>query len=823
LSQFAKKIRFVGRKKKTLPEKAEDLRRRFMKKLLFYKQGFGKVFAAFLSVLILSIGIFAQQGALDTSWGMNNTGIYQDPLPSTTDPTNIARRYGPIEILANGKTVVAGSYTKSLGGGNFVNGLVIRRLNADGSADTTFANGAGTIETTFLIFNGTETNMLQPVMAIQPSDGKIVIAAQCNITFAPNPNDNFLGSDLCLMRYNSDGTLDTSFGGNTVAAWAGNGNFPPTTYTMPAGKVWTYTGTNQVLPTVNGNFNGIPVRIRFTTDGRIVVFGNSRDFLAPNQTGRFKGFVAVYSTSGALQSITNLVDTTGNTTDGFGVTKINDGDILSNGDFLSVGSQSRLVSTNPAVFTNAKWCIFRNSAGQFLDQVNNNPAEGAFGLVQIRSNKILMAGVAGANQRQFVRYNGDLTIDTTFGTGGRLIPICNGNFCYDTQAIAGMSMQTDGKIIGTTYNGNIFRINPDGSPDRSFALYNTSVQDMLTSRGILPSGRYTTPFPIRGGTDNRIFFSSFAERPNGRMLITGATGTSGFGNPVAQAVAIQLKTYLRNGGTHSDFNNDGKAELSVYRNGVWYVLDSFDNSFSVVPFGLGTDKLAPADFDGDGKTDRAVFRDGIWYILQSSNNQLRVAQFGSAGDLPRPGDFNGDGFADLAVFRPTTGVWYVLYSNPIQPGNITFAIVPFGQNGDAPLIGDFDGDGKTDYAVFRPTTGVWYWLRSTDGQFRAVPFGQNGDIPVVGDYDADGQVEPAVFRPSNGTWYLLRSTAGFTQIQFGANGDKPTPGDFDNDGRNDLAVYRGGIWYVLQSSNNLVLIAQFGIATDIPVESAYLP
>lgn len=771
---------------------------------------------------MLNGSVFAQQGALDTTWGINNTGIYQDILPDINDQTNVARYYGPIEILADGKIVVGGTAYKSIGGGSYVTDFIVRRLNANGTADLTFGtDGTGSTQTTFYRYGAApnqQSSNIQNVMAVQPSDGKIIIAGQCSgVSTVGSP----LGTDLCMVRYNQNGTIDTSFGGNTVTAYCGAG-CQPQNYTMDPGKVWTYTGTNGVLSTLNGNFNGIPVRIRFTPDGRIVVFGNSRDFLAPNQTQRAKGFVAVFSTNGTLQTITGIFDTTGNTTDGYGATRINDGDILSNGDFLSVGSQSRLVSSNPAVFTQPKWSVFRNGSGQFLDQVNNNLPEGAFGVVQLRSNKILVSGVAGANERQFVRYNGDLSIDTSFGVGGRLIPPCDGNFCYDTQAIGGMIAQTDGKIIGGTYNGNIFRINPDGSPDRSFALQNISVPDSLASRGILPTGRYITPFATRPGTDTRIFHSGLNERPNGRMLVTGRTGTSGFGNPVAQADVLQLKTYLRNGGTFSDFNNDGKSEIAVYRNtdGVWHSLDSFSGGYTPVQFGLSGDKLAPADYDGDGKTDRAVFRNGIWYIYQSSNNQVRFAQWGLAGDLPRPGDFNGDGFADIAVFRPANGVWYIQYSNPIQPGNITFNFVQFGLSGDAPLIGDFDGDGKSDVSVFR--AGVWYFIRSGDGGIGIVQFGLAGDIPVVGDYDADGKADIAVFR--NGVWYAVRTSDNSILItQFGIAGDKPAPGDYDNDGKNDLAIYRNGVWWILRTSDGGVSATNFGLATDMPIQSAYLP
>lgn len=785
---------------------------------LFNQNNFGKLFASILFCLVAVNALFAQQGSLDTSFGTNNTGIYQDPLPDINDPTNIARRFGPIELLANGQAVFAGNYTKNLGGGNFVNGVVLRRLNANGSADPSFANGTGTVETNFFTVNGSETNMLQPVMAVQPADGKIVLAAQCNVNFAPNPNDNYLGSDLCIMRFNANGTLDTSFGGNTVQAWGGNGNFPPTTYTMPGGKVWTYTGTNEVFPTTNGGFNGIPVRIRIATDGRIIVFGNSRDFIAPNQTGRFKGFIAVYSTNGTLQTLTSLYDTTGNTNDGFGVTRINDGGILSNGDFFSVGSQARLVSSNPAVFTNSKWKVWRNTTGSFLDQVNNNLAENAFSFTELRSNKILVGGGAAGAGATFVRYNGDLSIDTTFGTNGRVVPTCNGSYCIGGSYVGSLLNQSDGKIIGFGDTGGLYRINPDGSPDRSFARNREDVVDNLGTRGILPSGRYLTPFATRGGTDTHIYHTGFAIRPNGRIILAGVGGTSGF---VAQADVLQLNTFLRNGGTFSDFNNDGKVELAVFRpsDGVWHTLDSFTGGYTPVQWGVSTDKLAPADYDGDGKTDLAVFRNGIWYILQSSNGQVRYAQWGSAGDLPRPGDFNGDGIADIAVFRPSDGNWYILYSNPIQPGNITYRIINFGQNGDIPLMGDFDGDGKSDVSVFR--NGTWYYLRSTNQSTGIVQFGLAGDVPVAGDYDADGKTDFAVFR--NGTWYVLRSSDnGVTILNWGLAGDKPVPGDYDNDGKNDIAIYRNGAWWILRSSDNGYSVGNFGVGTDIPIPYAYL-
>ncbi|MDQ3801937.1 MAG: FG-GAP-like repeat-containing protein, partial [Acidobacteriota bacterium] len=280
--------------------------------------------------------------------------------------------------------------------------------------------------------------------------------------------------------------------------------------------------------------------------------------------------------------------------------------------------------------------------------------------------------------------------------------------------------------------------------------------------------------------------------------------------------AVRLTPVRPESNQVSDFDGDGKSDISVFRpsDGDWHILRSATQDWTPVHFGANGDKIAPGDYDGDGRTDPAVYRSGNWFILESGNGSFRAVPFGLADDVPTPGDFDADGRTDLAVFRPSNGYWYVTRS-----ADNSFAAQQFGTAGDKPVVGDYDGDARADYAVYRPSNGYWYVLRSTLG-FNAVQFGVASDKPVQGDYDGDGRTDFAVFRPSDGVWYLLRSQSGFTAAQFGISTDIPAPGDYDGDGKFDFGVFRSGTWYLQQSRSGFAA-KQFGAAGDKPIPAAY--
>ena len=131
---------------------------------------------------------YNSDGSLDSTF--NGTGAVTTVLSGLLKPSD----YGQSVIQqANGRLVVAGN---SFNGANEDFGLV--RYNQDGSLDVTF-NETGIVTTSV----GTGNDKCYSV--IQQADGKLVVSGT-----------SYTGSnpDFALVRYESDGSLDTSFGVN---------------------------------------------------------------------------------------------------------------------------------------------------------------------------------------------------------------------------------------------------------------------------------------------------------------------------------------------------------------------------------------------------------------------------------------------------------------------------------------------------------------------------------------------------------------------------------------------------------------------------------
>lgn len=346
------------------------------------------------------------------------------------------------------------------------------------------------------------------------------------------------------------------------------------------------------------------------------------------------------------------------------------------------------------------------------------------------------------------------------------------------------------------------------------------------SREAFPLGTYVYAdyctgeiFTLIGGVSTIVAMagvgvSSFGEDEAGELYVCNSFGNTQTVRRLANLAGVLPRTVI------ADFDGDLSTDVSVFRNGNWYYLSSYDGAFRYGSIGSASDRPVPGDYDGDGRTDLAIWRDldRTFIILYSSSLTVRIEVFGLPGDLPVQSDYDNDGKTDIAVYRPSQTAWYYYTSS-----NGIFRAQAYGSAGDQVVPGNYSGDSRSDFAVFRPSTGQWLILTAGSGE-QSTFWGANGDRPVPADYDGDGKYDLAVFRPSDGGWYIRRSSNGSLQsARWGISTDVPVPGDYDGDDRDDIAVYRSGTWYILRSSDGAVGTFSFGLNTDIPIPSAYKP
>ncbi|MBJ7348130.1 MAG: hypothetical protein JHC87_06130, partial [Thermoleophilaceae bacterium] len=296
------------------------------------------------------------------------------------------------------------------------------RYNVDGSLDSSFG-GDGTVLTPI----GASDDNARAVVV--QSDGKIVVAGN-----ASNGSDD----DFALARYNTNGSLDSSFDGDGIllAPIGASADVAYAVAQLPGGRL--------VVGGISWVGAGFDFSVaRFNSDGS---FDNSFD-------GDGKVITAVGTTHDFASS-------------------------------LAVQTDGKLILVGRAVFGKNDFAIVRYNPDGSLDASFDGDgiqttSIGAFSddarAVAIQADgKIVLAGSSsdGVNEHSaLARFNVDGSLDSGFDGDGKLTT----DVGPADALFRGVAVQTNGKIVavGPRYSGGFFafglsRFNADGSLDSSF-------------------------------------------------------------------------------------------------------------------------------------------------------------------------------------------------------------------------------------------------------------------------------------------------------------------------------------------------------------------
>ncbi|MGW1770227.1 calcium-binding protein [Streptomyces sp. NPDC002104] len=416
--------------------------------------------AALALVLALPGTALAAPGDLDPAFA--GTGKVQTYFPDDGGPWDYAEGLD-VARQGDGKLVVAGRVS----GPGVPFDIALIRYNANGSVDTGFGGGDGRVTSDFGGDDQAEA------VAVQPSDGKIVVAGRTEV-----PDE---GGGCCFFsvaRYNTDGSLDQGFGsaGLVRVDAFGSASGAADLAVQPDGKILAVGlsgGAGFALARLNPNGGPDP---SFGGDGTVVAG------FAP----AFPGDAGGQATGLALQPDGRFVAVghVGSTAFDFGVAR-----------YLSNGSLDPSFSGDGMATADFGGTDFGRA-------------------VAVRSDGAVVAAGSTGTGFALARFTAGGSPDPAFGTGGKVTTV----WPLSTAVAYDMALQQDGRIlVGGTAD------DPDSQEASDFALAR-----------YLPNGSLDTGF---GGGDGRVYtgmlggeeIRGLLVQPDGKTVAAGLAGLGAFG------------------------------------------------------------------------------------------------------------------------------------------------------------------------------------------------------------------------------------------------------------------------------------------------------
>lgn len=596
---------------------------------------------------------FGTEGRVVTDFGAGNEQVSGLALPT------------------GGKIVVAGQSNLDV---NTPRGA-IAQYNSDGTLDNSF-DGDGKV----IVSLGRDARLND--VAVQ-NNGKIIIAV------------GVFGASSFVMRYNPDGTQDSSFGNagrqniacGELAVQPDDGiicdssRFPVLRATRlnPDGAVDSGFGTNG---TVEPQFDNTDASISsflgaiIVSNGRFTILGS-----VGTLSGGSDVAIAQYYNSGSLDT---SFDVDGKTTIDFGLgaSQANaiavqaDGKIITAGSGFSgaLGKNRFLLSRlNPNGSLDNTFGDAGTIIARFPPPCSNcpapSPAAVAIGIQP--DGKIV---VAGANF-ELLRFNPDGSADNAFGDAGKVAPRFTENNVSLVAEASSLILQSDGKAViggtistsGSQYDFAVARFNANGSLDTAFGTNGLVRTDFVGKTDVAEALAITTDGKIVAAgyafTDTRADFAAARYNADGTLDTTfsgDGKATAGFAGrtDVAYAVSIQAEGKILLGGYAS---NGVDTDFALFR------LTS-DGSPDTA-FGSNGSVIAPISLNGDIAYSMVTLPNGnivlggLSYAQSSSgDSSFALARFNPKGVLDSTFGSGGRIFTDFADGTD------VAFSLALQPG-----------------------------------------------------------------------------------------------------------------------------------------------------------
>jgi uncharacterized delta-60 repeat protein len=432
-----------------------------------------------------------------------------------------------LAIQPDGKIVVAGDCLVATR-----KEFCLARLNENGSLDTSFTGPLGTAAGKFSYAHGSGDSYGFG-LALQ-ADGKIVVAGSC-----PSGTNE----DACVIRFNANGSIDTTFGGANGAA--------PGTYV---------SGLN----TVRDLFYDVVV----DSDGKIVAGGFCEkpdsnpvrtDFCVTRltDTGLLDiSFGERSAPAPAPRTGTARVSIGGKEDLLFSLAIQSDGNIVAVGDCKDAAENSQVcvarLSGNNGSIDSSFLSPNAMSSGKFFLGVG---AKGTGYVVRVQpDDKIVIAGGCFENLTTteafcFARLNANGGYDTTFngplgdGAGRFLLPIVPRDRIDDFAN--GLAIQADGKFVvagqcditvsnATQTSACLARMNSDGSLD---ATFDGTLPTVGNGKFLVPMATGSNKFePIALQADGKIVAAGRCDDGTGSVMCVARF----HGNNPAQTCSLDI-------------------------------------------------------------------------------------------------------------------------------------------------------------------------------------------------------------------------------------------------------------------------------------------